>query len=187
MSYTSAMPNLTTLITAAVIYYETWRHSDAWAIGFSTTTVLSYNSKGRWPVLLPAQTGPTGVSVSHFVIRWRQGDFSDDPSSPSDSTVPNPQLPLPSPTSPTTTASLPSHPAPGQLPRSPWSGGAIAGLAIAAIASVLAVGFGVVRLRKRQRRRRATDRAIELDRDPGDGMGFLVMHHGDGPSEEMVE
>lgn len=192
--YTSALPELTTPITASVIYYETWGQSDGWAIGFTTTTVLSYDSEGRWPILLPAQTEPTGVSTSHFVIRWREGDFSgDDPSSPSDSAVPDSPLPLPSPTPPTTTALLPSQsatgsPVTGQPPPSPWPRGAIVGLVIAAIASALAFGFGLARLRKRRRRaRQAVSRAIELDRDPGDGIGFRVLHPGNGPSAEMVE
>ncbi|KAM7187802.1 hypothetical protein V8F33_011017 [Rhypophila sp. PSN 637] len=101
MPYTSNMPTLTSALTAVVIYYEPYDadNSAPYQIGHSTTTVLSPAS--TWPVLLPAMTAPTGVSISHFVVRWRNGEFSGDiPLHPTRSIEAGTPVPSPTSTSP---------------------------------------------------------------------------------------
>ncbi len=187
-NYVRHLPTPTTPITVSVIYYYPWKFTDPYRIGHRTTSVFS----DSWPIFLPAQTRVSLLSVAHFVIRWREGDFNDGPASPSDSGVPDPQQPTLSLT-PTTTASLPGDPPAGALPSDPatgtpppplWSRGATAGLVLGTIVSIVALCLGAVRLQKRRKQRGAPHRPIELDRDRGDGMGFRVVHQGDGPNTE---
>lgn len=98
MPYTSSLPNLTTPLTVSVFYYEPFIFSLDWGkpwpgrVGFRTTTVLS----NSWPILTPAATRPSAVSISQMVIRWRNGDFTD---SLDTSESPAPSVPLNPPTS----------------------------------------------------------------------------------------
>ncbi|KAK3371064.1 Alpha/Beta hydrolase protein [Lasiosphaeria ovina] len=123
----------------------------------------------------------------YLCSKWRKGDFSGDPSSPGDTGIPSRQRPLPTPT-PTITDPPPGSPVTEPPPPPSWSRGAIAGL-IAGIISLglLALCLGAPRLRNRRRRRRGAHRGIELDDDPGEGIGFRVLHGGDGSSTEIAD
>ncbi|KAM7200864.1 hypothetical protein V8F20_005106 [Naviculisporaceae sp. PSN 640] len=175
--YTSPMPSLTSALTAVVIYYEPYDISSPDRIGHSTTTVLTPGS--TWPVLLPAMTAPTGVSISHFVIRWRDGDFAgDDP-------------PYPAPTGPRTlpppVGTSASNPDPTSSPDSSQgisSPAALVGMAFGAILLLIGLCCGTVYMRREsRRRRRGAQRGVEMDY-VGDGTGFGIrVIHGHDPSD----
>lgn len=125
-------------------------------------------------------TAPTGVSVAHYVIRWRKSDFNegDEPTHQTGGST------SPKPTAPTRAGTWPPAPdptSPSDMPQRISSSGAVVGMVFGALAVLIVLCCGTAQLRRNLRRRRRRRNfirpGIELRYvDDGKGIGIRVLH-----------
>ncbi|KAH8586644.1 hypothetical protein B0O99DRAFT_50649 [Bisporella sp. PMI_857] len=212
--YTSQLPRLTTPLTVSVFYYHPYDYNldsgSPWPyrVGFRTTMVLSES----WPILIPATTTPKAVVATHFIIRWKDSDFSSTLSPPvvsasisgspppgftgvdpiTTSTPSYSQSGVPENDGVTTTRSMSGCPtcatkSSSPLPSGKLSHGSIVGITIGSVVGTAGLVFGVLFCYFRNRKG-SPNSEIELQ-DSGPNVGFLTLYRGEtdpGPVADIV-